>query len=209
MYDIGHGTAKDKVLACKYYQLASEQGYATAQCNLAYMYDNGYGVRQDKAQAFKFYFLAAEQGAPRAHCNLAEIYAKGEPNVVKKDERLATKHYHLAAVQDYERAQKYLNKIYKGEENSTLEVLAITFLAEEWPKTQILIHHQCQKTILEIFYIFFKNHTNNGHVPQIPIELVFELAKALILVWPEKHYLMYYSTSEEKRKRQTTKQQTG
>jgi len=64
--------------AVKWYRLAAEQGYATAQYNLGVMYANGEGVPENDAEAVKWYRLAAEQGDAKAQYNLALMYDEGE-----------------------------------------------------------------------------------------------------------------------------------
>ena len=58
MYYLGDGIAKDYNEAYKWYILAAEQGFASAQFNLGLMYDNGHGVAQNYNEAFKWYILA-------------------------------------------------------------------------------------------------------------------------------------------------------
>ena len=45
---------KDYVLAVKYFEKASKQGYINAQCNLAFMYANGKGVSTNFGRAHTF-----------------------------------------------------------------------------------------------------------------------------------------------------------
>ena len=47
-------TKKDYVLAVKYFEKASKQGYLDAQCNLAFMYANGKGVSTNFGRAHAF-----------------------------------------------------------------------------------------------------------------------------------------------------------
>ena len=57
----------------RWFRLAAEQGFATAQYNLGVMYDKGEGVLKDEAEAVRWFQLAAEQGNataqfhPRGH----------------------------------------------------------------------------------------------------------------------------------------------
>ena len=43
----------------KWYRMAAEQGYAEAQCNLAFCYKRGIGVEPDMEEAYKWYKIAA------------------------------------------------------------------------------------------------------------------------------------------------------
>ena len=77
MYNNGRGVPQDDKTAVKWYTLAAEQGYATAQYNLGFMYDNGRGVPQNDRTAVKWYRLAAEQGGADAQFNLGNMYRLG------------------------------------------------------------------------------------------------------------------------------------
>jgi uncharacterized protein len=50
------------VEAARYYQLAADQGNATAQCYLGVCYGNGTGVTKNEVEAARYYQLAADQG---------------------------------------------------------------------------------------------------------------------------------------------------
>ena len=53
----------------RWYRLATEQGYATAQSNLGNMYANGQGVPEDDVLAYMWWNLAAAQGVEDAQEN--------------------------------------------------------------------------------------------------------------------------------------------
>lgn len=61
-----------------WYQKAAEQGFITAQINLAYMYNDGDGVPKNDQQAVVWYRKAAEQGNAMAQFNLAVKYDEGK-----------------------------------------------------------------------------------------------------------------------------------
>ncbi len=61
----------------KWYRLAADKGYATAQFFLGIMYDDGYGVPEDDTEAVKWWRLAADQGVAVAQSNLGAMYANG------------------------------------------------------------------------------------------------------------------------------------
>ena len=107
MHDKGDGVLQDYVKAIKYYTLATEQGHAAAQCNLALMYKTGKGVPQDDVKAIKYYTLAAEQGDAGAQYNLGIMHNNGEG--VPQDFIKATKWCQLAAVQGHADAIKILS----------------------------------------------------------------------------------------------------
>jgi hypothetical protein len=78
MYDEGHGVPQDYKTAVKWYTLAANQGYASAQFNLGSMYIGGKGVPQDYKTAAKWFTLAAEQGDADAQFGLGLIYIEGK-----------------------------------------------------------------------------------------------------------------------------------
>ena len=100
---MGKGVPQDYAEAVKWYRLAAEQSYASAQSNLGFMYKNGQGVPQDYAEAVKWYRLAAEQGVAAAQHNLGNMYNQGKG--VPQDYTEAVKWYRLAAEQSYASAQ--------------------------------------------------------------------------------------------------------
>jgi hypothetical protein len=67
--------AQDWAEAVRYYQLAAEQGDASAQFNLGSCFDNGEGVAQDQAMAVRYYRLATAQGDALPSEDLAKITA--------------------------------------------------------------------------------------------------------------------------------------
>jgi len=182
MYSNGCGVKSDKKLAVRYYQLAASQNYPRAQCNLGYMYNNGYGVEKDKKQALKYYQLSAEQGYYVAQYNLGYMY-EGKDFENKK---LAVKYYILATLQGYENAKKRLREIFKGETENYghkgYKMIAVEYLASEWPKLHLLVNKQCKEAILELFWL-------TPYFPcTIPPELICLIGQALIIVWNEPHY---------------------
>ncbi|WP_426879352.1 tetratricopeptide repeat protein [Glaesserella parasuis] len=88
----------------------AEQGYSTAQFNLALMYFEGQGVSQDYHQAAKWYQKAAEQGDASAQFNLGVMYDKGKG--VRQDYHQAAKWYQKAAEQGMALAQTNLGVMY-------------------------------------------------------------------------------------------------
>jgi len=56
----------------------AEQGYPTAQFNVALLYRNGWGTAQDLGEAIMWYWAAAAQGEAGAQFDLAGMYAGGE-----------------------------------------------------------------------------------------------------------------------------------
>ncbi len=125
---------------------AAEQGYASAQYNLAVMYSKGEGVAQDKPQAIKWYEKAAEQGYASAQYNLAVMYSKGEG--VAQDKPQAIKWYEKAAEQGDAPAQYNLAVMYsKGEGGKQDKPQAI-----KWLEKAVQQGFDPAKTILEILF---------------------------------------------------------
>jgi TPR repeat protein len=80
-YAQGTGVAQNWFEACRWYEMAAQQGDASAQCALAGCYAGGQGVKRDTAHAFYWFEKAAAQGLPQAQWNLGELYATGLPGV--------------------------------------------------------------------------------------------------------------------------------
>ena len=70
-------------------RLASEQGDATAQFNLAWLYYKGDGVVQDYHEAHKWWNLAAAQGAENARKNRDMVAQEMTPDQIAEAQRLA------------------------------------------------------------------------------------------------------------------------
>ena len=79
------------------WQLAADQGQATAQYNLGTMYDSGLGVPENVVMAVKYYQLAADQGNEDAQYILGIMYSRGEG--VAKNYVMAYKWLLLAGAQ--------------------------------------------------------------------------------------------------------------
>ena len=73
MYANGEGVPEDPREAVRWYRLAAEQGYATAQSQLGTMYANGEGVPEDLVLAYMWYNLSAAQGNEIAQSNKDSI----------------------------------------------------------------------------------------------------------------------------------------
>ncbi len=63
MYNKGNaaGMLSNFVEAFECYLSAADQGYAPAQCNLAYCYEKGHGVALNYQKALEYYQKAAKQ----------------------------------------------------------------------------------------------------------------------------------------------------
>ena len=89
-----NGYLKSNMLAASYFEKSANQGYVSAQNNLAIMYLRGFGVSQNTNQAKKYFLMAAKQGHVNGQIQTALILLK-ENN--KKD---ALRWLRLAAKSD-------------------------------------------------------------------------------------------------------------
>ncbi len=109
-YTNGKGVPRDYVQAVEWYRKAAEQGFTTAQFNLASMYQSGQGVPKDLGQAVVWYRKAAAQGYANAQSNLGFMYQNGLG--VEKDSGQAVAWYSKAAEQGLATAQINLGLMY-------------------------------------------------------------------------------------------------
>jgi hypothetical protein len=89
------GVAADPAKAAIYFQIAADQGNASAGYALAQMYADGDGVAQDGARAVALYKQSLAQGETRSYLRLGDLYAKGD--AVRQDYVEALRWYNLAA----------------------------------------------------------------------------------------------------------------
>ena len=75
-YDMG--VPQDNAEAVRWYRLAADQGFASAQYRLGTMHLRGFGVPQDDAEGVRWYRLAADQSYVPALTNLGNMYETGE-----------------------------------------------------------------------------------------------------------------------------------
>jgi TPR repeat protein len=119
------GCGKDVKRAIRFYQLAADQGYVTAQSNLAYLRLNGIGGEKDAGKAKSLYQLAADQGDAVAQRNLAYLCLNGIGG--EKDAVKARSLYQLTADQGDAVAQRNLAYLclngIGGEKNRSLAIL--------------------------------------------------------------------------------------
>lgn len=74
MTQMGQGTAKDNAKALKYYEDASNKGYAQASYTLAQIYETGeLGVAKDSNKFSQYIQKAAAQGSDDATVKIATI----------------------------------------------------------------------------------------------------------------------------------------
>jgi len=66
-------------------------------------------------------------------------------------------------------------------------MVAVLYLADMWPNSHDMIHLECQKAILELFYVMTKYYKEEPGYFCMPMELVVLIVKCIVMVWPEPH----------------------
>lgn len=108
-YEQGRGNLRrDDVEAARLFKLASDKGFAAAQCNLGYFYEQGRGgLGRNEHEAVRLYTLSADQGYEVAQYTLGWCYAKGLGGL-PRDKVAATRLMLLAADQGHAGARRLL-----------------------------------------------------------------------------------------------------
>lgn len=106
-YDGDNGKEQNFAKALKCYTKSAEQGYSSAQFNLAQMYYRGEGVPLNAFQASLWFTKAATQGHPRAQFELGFMRYFGIG--VTEDKNIAKYWFQLAAKQGLKAAQEMLS----------------------------------------------------------------------------------------------------
>jgi TPR repeat protein len=96
-YYQGKGVKQSYEMAKMLYELAAQQGFATAITSLGFMYKTGLGVEQSYKKAKEYYEQAAQQGDVTAMSNLGTMYERGEG--VKQSYEMARIPFEQAAQQ--------------------------------------------------------------------------------------------------------------
>ena len=115
----GDGVLQDYKEAEKWWRLAAEQGYASAQNNLGWMYSKGKGVLQDHKEAIKWWRLAAEQGNNKAQISLSAMYFAGDG--VIKDIVIAHMWANIAGSEGHKYAKSFRELLVKEMTASQIE----------------------------------------------------------------------------------------
>jgi len=138
------------------------------------MYSKGICVQENKTMAMQYYLLAANQGHSHAQFNLAiHLNSKGEYAECIK--------YLIFATQKNRNARKLCMSIFSGLEDPKKKPIAVRCLAYLWPRYTEVLNPHCHKTLMELVLVLRKS-TNI-----VPTELVIEMAKFVIIVWPGNH----------------------
>eukprot|EP01124_Arcella_intermedia_P000862 TRINITY_DN10454_c0_g1_i1.p1 TRINITY_DN10454_c0_g1~~TRINITY_DN10454_c0_g1_i1.p1 ORF type:complete len:379 (-),score=69.87 TRINITY_DN10454_c0_g1_i1:20-1156(-) len=195
MHQHGYGIPRSLQETIKYYLLSAEQGYPRAQYMLGFLHKSGsFGSNeeQNKANKLKYYTLAAHNGHGNASEELAKCYEKGDGT--NQDFNRAV-YYRLRASVCYidnSTAKKQLLKLFSGayedikinnkESNLTGEsyrIIAVMFLAKNWPNSHPLLAVGCKQSILEVFLTM--------KILGLPNELIAIIATHLVAIWKENH----------------------
>ena len=113
-YRKGEGVKQSYEMAKKLYELAAQQGNASAMIGLGCLYEHGDGVEQSYERAKEYYEQVADLGNASAQLNLGVMYYQGKG--VETDTGKARQLWNKAAAQGDEDAIKYL-KISDEENN--------------------------------------------------------------------------------------------
>jgi TPR repeat protein len=90
MYAKGKGVPLDYKTAVKWYRLAAEQGYASAQHNLGFMYVLGRGVLKNNIRAHMWWSIAASSGeSKKASKNRDKVAKRMTPSQIADAQKLA------------------------------------------------------------------------------------------------------------------------
>ena len=163
MYDLGHGVAKNRDKAARWYTRAAKKGYVIAQRTLGTMFLNGEGVRSDEALAYKWLKCAADQNDNGALYNLASMLFKGigvEQNS-KKAIQLLTK----AADQGCARSQLDLGVILACEGCGQDKKKAVKLIRMAADSDDFQVCHKAAQTLEKIGKLVPRVHSSNPELP--------------------------------------------
>lgn len=105
-YEMGWGTAEDKVKAFEAYTKAAELGSVNAMQRVGECYEKGIFIKEDKTKAAKWYMKAANSGDLEAMFRLGKMYLAGQG--VEKDSTKGLTYILKAAHQNHSEAQFFL-----------------------------------------------------------------------------------------------------
>ena len=89
MYRQARGVSGNFTEALKWYGLAAEQGFVSAQNTLGIMYVTGTGVPQNYVEAYKWWVIAASEGVQEPADNRDRVRAYMTPAQIAEAEKLA------------------------------------------------------------------------------------------------------------------------
>jgi TPR repeat protein len=89
MYKYGQGVTQDNKEAVKWWRLAAEQGYASAQFNLGGMYGEGISVIQNYVIAHMWFNIAASNGYESAKKGIDIVESRMSSEQIAEAQKLA------------------------------------------------------------------------------------------------------------------------
>ena len=107
---VGHGVPKDAREARRWYEVASESGYAPATSALGLGYLSGFAGERNPAKAVKYLKEAAEEGYVPAMYQLGKLYYTGDG--VAEDLNMAGAYFAAAAKEGHPLAQYAAGRMY-------------------------------------------------------------------------------------------------
>jgi hypothetical protein len=106
-YYNGLRVSRDYREAMKWFRMAADHGFSSAQSSLGVGYVQGHGVPQDHAEAVRWFRMAADQGNAAGQFNLGRAYYKGHG--LPQDHAEAARWFRMAADQGDADARSALN----------------------------------------------------------------------------------------------------
>jgi TPR repeat protein len=89
MYSRGESVPKNYTEAMKWYKKAADQGYTSAQNNLATMYADGKGVPKNFVKAYVWYSIASANGDETSKKNLDILNSDMTPQQIAQAQKEA------------------------------------------------------------------------------------------------------------------------
>ncbi len=114
--------------AAEWFEIAAQNGDASAQYNLGALYNQGRGVKKDYALAKMWYERAAAQNDPNAHYSLGVLFHLGQG--IEQNYTEAAHHYQIAADLGNADAQYNLGVLY----NQGLGMSQNCHALQHWPR---------------------------------------------------------------------------
>jgi TPR repeat protein len=152
MYNDGEGVRQSYEMARMLFELAAQQGHASALCGLGVMYYFGHGVEQSYERAFEYHEQAADLGYPNAQFAMGVMYYNGHG--VKKDTTKAREWWTKAAAQGFEDAINNLKILDKKEgQTTTASTSSSSSETSTSNKSSIVYCSTCQTPETETFIL--------------------------------------------------------
>jgi len=129
-------------------------------------------------KAFMYFSQAAKQNDPRGLYYVATFYENGEGGV-SQNLRISMQFYYQAALRNDTEATEFIATLCRSQLRKEFKKIALIHLADQWPNSHNYLSADCQIAIIEFLQIM-KDKTLK--------ELVEQLIRWLIILWPSTHY---------------------